>query len=790
MLYEGTVERVYYQNDNWYAFSFRDNATDTLFSVSGKTGCPIFEKHEIKIDGSEFIDPKYGKKIIPKTIVPKDEMEMISDFISMNLPYVTKKIAAEIVKDFGKDAIDKLKKKPELLLKHKGIKEKKLSAIKLYLENMDSNIYLRLDIFNFFSGRITENQLTKISECLRIEHLTFEDIKKNPYILIRKIDGFGFKTIDKLGISAGISLFSKERIYAALVYCLRELSYTEGHVYADREMLFHSIRQLLCPIMSTISYPMQKNIEKILADVINYEDYLDSFSEPMQRYLKFYFSDVLKLETIVSEIINDVSHYSDIVVDGDKLYWSELYNSEKGVARFVARKAMERPIRFSRDLNKEIVKYEKKTGIFLADEQKDAIRKAFSSTLSVISGGPGRGKSTIIDAIINIWEDKDHITLLAPTGKAAKRMTEITGLKASTIHKFIPSHKYGTTLLVVDECSMVGIQLFYRLIKELNLIKRPFHMVLIGDVDQLASIEPGNLLRDIIKSKAVPVTMLVKGFRNAGSIAKNAAMINAGEGYGKLILDEDTEFIEADNDTILEKTIEAYQNALKTFDKKDVLLLSPMKKNGFACTENINEVLSKMTTGSETYPVPNCKFRVGDRVLQITNSYNRVYAVKGEKEEEEDIEDVFDWSFNSNPYTHMPKEAFLPGYTTEKGIFNGDLGTITKIDSNYLSVKFDDDRYSDYKIPNEVSQELLLSYAMTVHKAQGSEAKCVIVIVSKQHSFFLKRNLLYTAMTRAKKKLILIGDKRAIGIAAKREDDKKRNSYLVERIKEELESIL
>lgn len=765
MLFAGRIEKIYCQRENWYAFLFCDKNTLNRYSVAGTTAYPLYEKAEIKIEGEEYFDKQYGRKIQVSSIIPYNENEIFKKYLVYNLPYINNEIADQLIKQYGTRVIEEIKRDPNILLKFKGIKNKKIRAILVAINELGDSIHDQINLFNLFSGRISEGQISKIISYMKASHTSFEDIKKNPYILIRKIDGFGFKTIDALGRNAGINIFSENRVYAALVHSLKDISYTEGHVYAGYDMLVKRLRELLFPLSSIITGNLRKKILDI-PNIYDYDMFLDDIPEKYHQYLEGYFKDLTKLQDIVDKVLSSTSE--DIVIDKDRIYWKSLYSAEKNIAAFLTQKIRETDLSVHiKDMDHEIEEYEKDHSLFLADEQKDAIKNAFDYTISVISGGPGRGKSTITDAIIQIWKKNlnDNVVLLAPTGKAAKRMMEITKLPAKTIHnalitgltKHFSEYRQNDYLIILDECSMVGIQLFDRLIKTLNESCSRYHFVLIGDIDQLASIEPGNLLCDIIQSECVPATKLVKGFRNAGSIALNAAAINNGEGFNKLIFDHETEFIEAENTDILQKTIDAYQKALTKFDRNEILILSPMKKIGQACTENINKVLSDMTASSYSFAYynPDCPFRYNDRVIQTVNQYDKIYHFQSDDEFELDY---------------------------GKGVFNGDLGTITHIDSSQLTVKFDDGRISDYQIPREANRDLLLSYAMTVHKAQGSEADCVIVIISKQHSYFLRKNLIYTAMTRAKKKLIIIGDKQTITVSAKKKDTNVRNSYLRERM--------
>ena len=386
---------------------------------------------------------------------------------------------------------------------------------------------------------------------------------------------------------------------------------------------------------------------------------------------------------------------------------------------------------------------------------------------------PGRGKTTIIKTIIGAWNKDDDVILLAPTGKAAKRITESTGYSASTIHRFRnkirqeeakmkrdnPEEKNldarpKKKLIIVDEVSMVGIKLGLSLLKMARLC----NLILVGDVDQLASIEPGLFMKDIIESGIVPVSRLTKGFRNGGSIAINADLVNKGKSQKYFTLDEEFVFDEVYDEEVLNSTIETYGKLLKKYESSEIGILSPIKSRGYGSVNLINEAIRKNFNKSFCEEnVNQSGYFKGDRVMFIRNNY---------------------------------KKEMSNGFEKEEGVFNGDTGTVIAINEavEEAEVLFDDGRKGTFSF-DEMINDFILAYATTIHKSQGSEYKAVIVIMSSQHIFFLKRNLFYTAMTRAKKELYIKGDKKAIGAAIRNVDDSVRNTDLKERILKEVINI-
>ena len=417
-------------------------------------------------------------------------------------------------------------------------------------------------------------------------------------------------------------------------------------------------------------------------------------------------------------------------------------------------------IQDSIDYHNEISKNE------LTLEQQSAVHNSLKNRISIITGGPGRGKTTVLSTIVEVWNDPNSIICLAPTGKAARRMSEAMSengitMKTQTIHRFIMqlessnSHCYDS-LVIVDETSMVGIKLADRLLKRIS----DCQIILVGDVDQLASIEAGNVMKDIIKSKKVKTSYLTECFRNDGSILENANLINNGKTFKHFILDDATKFTHAESENIESEVLNSYRELRKKYDEKDIGILTPLRQRGFGSVNNINKIFRK-EINPETIFNRECSlgFIVNDRVMNTKNRY--------------------DLKMRDNQTGKIIN-----------GIFNGDVGVVKYIDydADEIDIEFE---YEDKKFAtghwkfSDITGIFVPAWSITIHKSQGSEYKAVIMVISSSQCFFLKRNLIYTGLTRAKNFVNIIGDEKAINIGIRNIDDKIRNTYLAERIKKE-----
>lgn len=750
MRLKGEIVKVYKQTDDWMCFRFRDSKTNIERTSKGNITGTFLPGMKVTIEAEEVVDKIYGKQYNVTKIDSNDSITAV--FLSMFISGIGISLAKEIVRTYGEDCIPKIKKNPEILLKVKGIKKKKYTRIVSSLSKTD-DIDLMLQIIEFFNNDVTMNQVEKIVQACKDRRKKMKDIKKNPYWLITSIEGFGFKKVDRLALSSGISEFAMERVSAAIVYCLQEMSQKGGHCFSDSETLLKEVTLLIIGKPEFLSAKSYNVFYTICAN--EDADAIDSFLKKWdyEHQLEKWQTNYVKLVDIFIESLLKARDEGTVVIDDERIYWSELYDAEVTCADIIknlSQKVLTKRIT-QEQVDHAINEIEENEGCKLSEEQTLAIKNSLTKRISVITGGPGRGKTTIIKAIIKSWNDDENILLLAPTGRAAKRIKESSGYKAQTIHRFLYASIAGDIsadrkLVIVDESSMMGILLAKRLLKYL----RNANVIFVGDVDQLASIEPGCFLKDIIASGKVTVSKLTKGFRNGGSIAIDSDLINKGKHLKEFVLDDDTQFVEADADHMLNTILDQYDKLLKEYSVSQIGILTPMRKRGAGCVDLINEAVREKYNPDKGYKNAT-GFRSGDRVMHIKNDYNK----------------------------NMRDE----NWTSFQGVFNGDLGIIKDIDDDYeeVTVLFDDNSEGIFTY-EEMKNNFVLAYANTIHKAQGSEYKAVIVVVSSQHSFFLKRNMIYTAFTRAKERLIIVGDEKAIATAARNIDDSVRNSYLKERI--------
>lgn len=613
--------------------------------------------------------------------------------------------AEKIVKKFGLETLQILENSPKKLLQIPGLGSKKVEVIhecwQKHRAIRDVMIFLRgHNVSPAFAQKIFKSYGDK----------SIEKVRENPYNLAKEIHGIGFKSADLIAKNLGIPQDSPHRIDAGIEHVLWELS-NEGHVcFPEVELL---------PAAATIL----------------------EVGEPLIAS---------RLEALVAS--------GNLIKENGFIWVKPLYLSEVGTAREIGRLShATSPLR-AIDMPKALHWVEAKMQLQLAPEQQTAVSLGLQEKLLIITGGPGTGKSTITKAILAITQKlTSRILLAAPTGRAAKRLAEITGCRAQTIHSMLEmdfktgGFKRGKDnplecdLLIVDEASMIDTFLIHHLVKALPSSSR---VIFVGDIDQLPSVGPGNVLKDFIASGCIPVIQLKQIFRQAAGsrIVTNAHQINAGELPDiQAIPKSDFQFIYAEEpEKILEEIVQLISTTLPRafhFHKFDeIQVLSPMKK-GLIGIENLNVVLQKALNPSPSPLVRMGRsFHVGDKVMQIRNNY-------------------------------------------QKEVYNGDVGRIVSIDLAEQKLLV---RYEEKSVGYEFSEmdELVLAYAVSIHKYQGSECPCIIIPVHTTHFKLLSRNLLYTGVTRGRKLVVLIGTKKALSIAVHNEDVKKRYTGLKERIKE------
>ena len=539
-------------------------------------------------------------------------------------------------------------------------------------------------------------------------------IKENPYVLCDEVYGIGFKTADSIALRTGIPKNSPFRVDAALMWVLSEAA-NEGHCYLRPSLIVERL--------------IGKGI--IAASAVKVED----------------------VAAANGRLIDD----GRCIREGDCVYLKKLWIAEKTVATKI-KELTSRPPASINGLERMIADIESRDSVEYAPKQKEAIVKALCNAVSVVTGGPGTGKTTAINAIVSIYSrlyPQNELYLCAPTGRAAKRMSEATGEEAKTIHRLLrynpntSSFEYGADiplpgpgLIIVDEASMIDVELTATLLAAVNVGGEEAHqVVLVGDIDQLPSVGPGSVLRDLIASSRVPTTRLEFNYRQAGGsrIAELAHRVCQGEMIS-LKNQGDFEFVDADGGDSVAETItwlaETYVNA-QGLSPLDWQVLVPMRR-GSCGVKALNEALREIVNPARADAPALGGFRGGDKVMVVRNNY-------------------------------------------QLEVFNGDIGIVTQVNKNELSVDFGD---REVIFPFELLDNLQLAYASTIHKAQGSEFRLVIMGLCGQHYMMLQRNLIYTGMTRAKEKLILVGDSRSVAMAIKNNRIEERLSRLRERVQE------
>lgn len=650
--------------------------------------------------------PQHGKQfeVTEFTLKAPSDLVGIQKYLESGLIKGIGPIYAEkIIKKFGVQTLEVIDLSPEKLKEIDGIGEKRLDKIihcwgdqKAIREVM---IFLRANgVSPAFAQKIFKTYGEK----------SIVKLQENPYALAKEIHGVGFKTADRIAQNLGIPLDSISRVTSAIEHLLWEES-NEGNVCFPKEELI-----------------------KLAAESLSLEN------------------------AKINEGIVYLVKKGDVVEERDLIWIRPLYLCEKGIARELDRIRSYPAILRTVHIEKAIEWVQKQLNLELAKEQVEAVSCSVDKKTHIITGGPGTGKSTITKAILTITEKlTTRILLAAPTGRAAKRMTEITGRKASTIHSLLEmdfkaggfkknkDNPLACDLIIVDESSMIDTQLMYHLLKAIPSQAR---VIFIGDTDQLPSVGPGNVLKDIIASDKISVTLLKKIFRQAAGsrIITNAHRINEGQ-FPDIAPRAKSDFIFIEKETpeevletLVHKATEDIPRQFRFHRFEEIQVLSPMKR-GLIGSENLNQVLQKKLN-----PSPNPLFRMGqalhlgDKVMQIRNNY-------------------------------------------QKQVYNGDIGIISKLDvtEQTLTIHFEG-RFVEYDFTD--LDEITLAYAVSIHKYQGSECPCVIIPVHTSHFKLLHRNLLYTGVTRGKRLVVLIGTKKALAIAVKNDEVKKRHTGLKEAV--------
>lgn len=710
----GIAERLLFEapDSDYRVFRLHDEADDATYTVTGHGTKPLVGDR-LEIKGHWVQHKRYGRQFAAdgwSRIIP-ESVDGIERFLGSGaVKGLGPALAHRVVAAFGKDTMKILERDPQRLLEVEGIGPKKLAVIteSFYEEKQVNDIAYDLEQHGV-AGRYAGRLLQKYGD--DVHYVLTEE----PYRMIAEIDGIGFKTADQMALAYGMDRQDPQRLSAGLTYVLQTMT-QNGHVcIPDAELVRRA------------AFILQ-------ADALGLHD-------------------ILKKAIEVGQLCT--ADFQGIVY----VYTPEAYEEENYIARRIQDMAAMKPLAMKTHVQLFLDRWQDSCHFELADKQREAVEKSLESGMTVITGGPGTGKTTVVQTIIRLAEQEGlRILLCAPTGRAAKRLAETTQRKAKTIHRLlIPDGRQGriqvfeynetkllpADLVIVDEVSMLDMEMMYHL---LSALKPQCRCILVGDADQLPSVGAGAVLHDIIASGQVPVVRLDTIFRQqeGGRIVTNAHLINSGR---LPVVNEDPEFrfVEIKDEAQGAEKISALYNSelLETGDKFAVQVLSPMYKNPCG-VDNLNQLIqgrfNPLAEGKGELKGKNVIFRVGDKVMQKHNDY-------------------------------------------EKGVFNGDIGEIFAIQKDMVYVRYPE---QDVKYEGQEVDEITLAYAITVHKSQGSEYHTVIMALVNSHAIMLQRNLFYTAVTRAKRKVILVGSKRAVQTAVQNQRTSRRFTLLIPRLQGEL----
>lgn len=759
--YKGTVISLKMVKDDWYIGTIELEDGSSVPAVGSLDG--IKRGQRVILYAEEVEHPKYGKQLKvsgSSPDIPASEQGIIAFLSGGYIKGVGHAKAMAIYERFGKETINVIRDTPERLTEVSGIKERTAEKIS---ESFKEN-FAYLELLTATKGFLTQSQISKLRE--KYEERALQIILNNPYQIIRDIPGFGFRTADNIAQSAGIDRYSVPRVGAAINHALLEAAENGGHCYQYKDSIISSVLGLLTtePKISDVTDKVAENIRKawLNDNASTIKKY--SLSEQNVSELSKWESDRMIFLPLFDRALDEEISSGSIYQEEERLYQKLYYNAEKTCAELLARilTSTDSSSRISPSDFSEVLDT---VGAHLNAEQKQGALYGMRERISVLTGGPGTGKTATIRTAATGYtrfHGKDSVILLAPTGRAAQRITESSGLPAMTIHRFIQAYKEAPpkgNLIIVDEMSMTDIILFSQLLK----VAKNCSFMFVGDIDQLPSVGAGAVLRDLLNTESIPNTHLIHVFRNAGSIAYNAHAVNAGERRSRLQYDKQSLYVRTTKDNIQAAVIGTFNNAVKKYGLLNTFLLVPMRKRGCISINSLNELLQEAyTKGRKELVVGSSKFREGDRVINVKNEYNR-------------------------PTSKEEGGRTIPGL----GVFNGELGMVKEVfpDDNALTVKFDDGRTSRYS-GIEISS-LELAYAMTVHKSQGSEAKVVIFACAMENFVMLKRNLVYTAITRAKEAVCLIDEVKdgnnglsALDMGIRNIDDRIRLTTLSQRTEE------
>ena len=714
LIVRGIAERILFEasDSDYRVFRLHDESSDTTYTVTGHGMKPLVGDR-LEVKGHWVQHKRYGRQFAAdgwSRVIP-ESVDGIERFLGSGaVKGMGPALAHRVVAHFGKDTMEILEKDPQRLLEIEGIGPKKLAVIteSFYEEKQINDIAYDLEQHGV-AGRYASRLLQKYGD--DVHYVLTEE----PYRMIHEIDGFGFKTADQIALAYGMDRQSPQRLGAGLAYVLQTMT-QNGHVcIPDTELVRRA------------AFLLQ--------------------------------ADALGLHDILQDTV-DMGQLRTADFEGTVyVYTPEAYEEEESIANRIREMAAMKPLAVKTHVQLFLDRWQDSCHFELADKQREAVEKSLQSGMTVITGGPGTGKTTVVQTIIRLAEQEGlRILLCAPTGRAAKRLAETTQRKAKTIHRLlipdghvgkVQSFEYNETkllpadLVIVDEVSMLDMEMMYHL---LNALKPQCRCILVGDADQLPSVGAGAVLHDVIASEMVPVVRLDTIFRQkeGGRIVTNAPLIN----NGRLpVVNEDLEFrfveIETEADGATQISALYRSEVQETGDEFAVQVLSPMYKDPCG-VDNLNQLIQERlnppVVGKGELKGRHMIFRVGDKVMQKHNDY-------------------------------------------EKGVFNGDIGQIFAVQHDMVYVRYPE---QDVKYEGAEIDEITLAYAITVHKSQGSEYHTVIMALVNSHSIMLQRNLFYTAVTRAKRKVILVGTKRAVQTAVQNQRTSRRFTLLIPRLQGEL----
>lgn len=683
---------------------------------------------ELELDGEETTHKIYGEQFkftTYKKVLPKTESALI-EYIADNVKGVGKKTASLIIGLFGEDAVDVIRYTPSKLNEIKGLNEAKIYELNRFFNEE----WEKWNIIEYLSGfNISVVTANKIYQTLGTDTITI--VKQNPYSLMSFVKKLDFKTVDEIGKNLGINLDSEERVDTGIIYAINKI--TEfGHTCVEKE-----------------------NLVKYASNILEV--------------------GTKDIENGITRLVLNDKLYIQKMNDKDFVFRRSFYLAEDNIAKNIVIRTKENVK--TKNYDKLIEKVSKKNNIVLSDEQKEAISTSLNNNITIITGGPGTGKTTIIKCIIDILEDiKKEYVLCAPTGRATKRIKETTGKEAKTLHRLLeitkvddndidmfyelPVTPIDTDVVIVDEASMIDCMLMNNLFKALNSSTQ---IIMVGDVNQLPSVGPGSVLKDIINSNATNVVYLKQIYRQSAmsDIIVNAHRVNEGIYPEFKTKDTDLFYIKTDSiESTLAEISSLVSYRIESFAKLDILkdlqVLTPMKKTQLGTIELntlLQNVLNPKSSSKKEKEFNNRIFREGDKVMQIVNNYDKKFSINGEH---------FD------------------------GIYNGDIGYIKEVDNlnQRLIVLFDEEKEVIYEF-DELDQ-LEHAFAVTIHKSQGSEFDYVILPLYTGYQKLFTRNLLYTAMTRAKKMLVIVGSTNIINFMVDNVESKNRMTGLTSKILEKI----